>query len=203
MKSKMPRFIAFEGCDASGKSTQAQLLADRLGALVTREPGGTASGRRIRSLLLDHTPEGAALDVRAEALLMAADRAQHVAEVIRPGLAAGLTVITDRFIGSSLAYQGYGRGLALPDIRMISEWATGGLWPDVIVLLRVPLEVALTRLTEEGNPDRLENEGAGFMTRIIAGFDALSAQDPQRWRVVDGMGTIEEVGERVWAAVSP
>ena len=203
MSAPPRRFIAFEGCDASGKSTQARLLADRLGALVTREPGGTAGGRRIRSLLLDHSPEGAALDVRAEALLMAADRAQHVSEVIRPGLAAGLTIITDRYIGSSLAYQGYGRGLAIADVRRISEWASGGLWPDVVVLLRVPLEVALTRLTaSESSPDRLETEGAGFLTRVIAGFDTLAIQDPVRWRVVDGIGTVEAVAERVWLAVS-
>ena len=196
-----PRFIAFEGCDASGKSTQAGILADRLGALLTREPGGTAGGRRIRSLLLDHSPEGRNLDVRAEALLMAADRAQHVAEVLRPGLAAGLTIITDRYIGSSLAYQGYGRGLAVAEVRRISEWASGGLWPDVIVLLRVPLETAMTRLIEERTPDRLENEGAGFLMRVIAGFDAVAAADPQRWRVVDGVGSVETVAERVWKAV--
>lgn len=196
-----PRFIAFEGCDASGKSTQARILADRLGALLTREPGGTAGGRRIRSLLLDHSPEGRSLDVRAEALLMAADRAQHVAEVLRPGLAAGLTIITDRYIGSSLAYQGYGRGLAVAEVRRISEWASGGLWPDVIVLLRVPLETAMTRLIEERTPDRLENEGAGFLMRVIAGFDAVAAADPQRWRVVDGVGSVETVAERVWKAV--
>lgn len=196
-----PRFIAFEGCDASGKSTQARILADRLGALLTREPGGTAGGRRIRSLLLDHSPEGRNLDVRAEALLMAADRAQHVAEVLRPGLAAGLTIITDRYIGSSLAYQGYGRGLAVAEVRRISEWASGGLWPDVIVLLRVPLETAMTRLIEERTPDRLENEGAGFLMRVIAGFDAVAAADPQRWRVVDGVGSVDAVAERVWKAV--
>ena len=196
-----PRFIAFEGCDASGKSTQAGILADRLGALLTREPGGTAGGRRIRSLLLDHSPEGRNLDVRAEALLMAADRAQHVAEVLRPGLAAGLTIITDRYIGSSLAYQGYGRGLAVAEVRRISEWASGGLWPDVIVLLRVPLETAMTRLIEERTPDRLENEGAGFLMRVIAGFDAVAAADPQRWRVVDGVGSVDAVAERVWKAV--
>ncbi len=196
-----PRFIAFEGCDASGKSTQARILADRIGALLTREPGGTAGGRRIRSLLLDHSPEGRNLDVRAEALLMAADRAQHVAEVLRPGLAAGLTIITDRYIGSSLAYQGYGRGLAVAEVRRISEWASGGLWPDVIVLLRVPLETAMTRLIEERTPDRLENEGAGFLIRVIAGFDAVAAADPQRWRVVDGVGSVDAVAERVWKAV--
>ena len=196
-----PRFIAFEGCDASGKSTQARLLADRLGALLTREPGGTAGGRRIRSLLLDHSPEGRQLDVRAEALLMAADRAQHVAEVLRPGLAAGLTIVSDRYIGSSLAYQGYGRGLAVAEVRRISEWATGGLWPDVIVLLRVPLETAMTRLSDERMPDRLENEGAGFLTRVIAGYDAMAAAEPERWRIVDGVGEVDTVADRVWAAV--
>ena len=106
----MTLFVAFEGCDASGKSTQARILAERIDALLTREPGDTPAGGRIRALLLDHSPEGASLDVRTETLLMAADRAQHVAEVIEPALAAGRSVVTDRFTASSLAYQGYGRG---------------------------------------------------------------------------------------------
>ena len=200
MDKPRPRFIALEGCDASGKTTQAGLLADRMGALVTREPGDTPIGRRIRSLVLDHAPAGAALDVRTEALLMAADRAQHVVEVIRPALSAGLHVITDRYIGSSLAYQGYGRGLSVAEVRRLSEWATGGLWPDVIVLLRVPLELVMTRIAD-GIPDRLESEGAGFLSRVIAGFDALADADPARWRVVDGTGTVEEVAARVVEAV--
>lgn len=200
MTGPRPQFIALEGCDASGKTTQARLLADHMGALLTKEPGDTPIGARIRSLVLDHHP-GASLDGRTEALLMAADRAQHVVEMIRPALAAGLHVVTDRYIGSSLAYQGYGRGLSVAEIRRLSEWASGGLWPDVIVLLRVPLELVMTRIAD-GVPDRLESEGAGFLSRVIAGFDALATADPQRWRVVDAIGTVEEVAARVVAAVA-
>ena len=127
----MSRLIVFEGGEGSGKSTQAALLASRLGAVLTREPGGTAWGRRIRSLVLD-AAVATPLDVRAEALLMAADRAQHVSEVIRPALDQGKVVVSDRFVDSSLAYQGIARGLGLEEIYRISEWATGGLLPDVV-----------------------------------------------------------------------
>lgn len=200
----MAVFLAFEGCDASGKSTQARLLAERIGARLTREPGDTPSGARIRALLLDHSPEGAELTVRTEAMLMAADRAQHVAEVVRPTLASGTSVITDRYIASSLAYQGFGRGLPVDEVRHLSEWATEGLWPDLTVLLRVPVEVALARRAARGDaPDRLESAGDGFLARVIDGFDALAAADPQRWRVVDGTGTVEQVAAAVWDAVAP
>jgi dTMP kinase len=127
------RFIAFEGGEGTGKSTQARRLAERLGARLTREPGGTPAGDRIRALLLD--PSTGELDARAEALLLAADRAQHVATVIRPALDAGEDVVTDRYEGSSLAYQGHGRGLPLEEVLRISGWATGGLRPDLVVLL--------------------------------------------------------------------
>jgi len=191
--------IAFEGGEGTGKSTQAARLAERLGATFTREPGGTAIGSRIRALVLD--PVNEELADRAEALLMAADRAQHVAEVIRPVLDAGGTVVTDRFAGSSLAYQSYGRGLPLEDIERISRWATDGVWPDLVVLLEVPDAVAQIRLGEER--DRMEGAGDGFHERVTAGFRALAAANPDRWVVLDGTGTIDEVAERVWAAVAP
>jgi dTMP kinase len=199
--SVSPVFIAFEGCDASGKSTQAARTAARLNALLTKEPGDTPAGVRIRSLLLDHSPEGASLSSRTEALLMAADRAQHVYEVIEPAMRSGRSVVCDRYIASSMAYQGYGRALAVDQIRWISEWATEGLWPDAIILLRVPIDVILSRLSVAGEPDRLESEGHEFLSRVIAGFDAIAAADPQRWRVVDGVGTVEEVEGRVMAAL--
>ncbi|HVM02088.1 MAG TPA: dTMP kinase, partial [Acidimicrobiales bacterium] len=192
----MTRLIAFEGGEACGKSTQAALLASRLGAVLTREPGGTAVGERVRAVLLDRSVAG--LDARAEALLMAAARAQHVAEVVRPALAAGRDVVTDRFSHSSLAYQGFGRGLPVDEVRRLSEWATGGLWPDVVVLLDLPAGEADAR---RGRPDRFEAEGAEFHRRVEAGFRALAAADPARWRVVDGTGTIDEVAARVWEAV--
>ena len=192
----MSRLIAFEGGEACGKSTQAALLAARLGAVLTREPGGTAVGERVRAVLLDTGIDH--LDPRAEALLMAAARAQHVAEVVAPALAAGRDVVTDRFSHSSVAYQGYGRGLPLDEVRDLSAWATGDLWPDVVVLLDLPAAEAEAR---RGHPDRFEAEGADFHRRVEAGFRALAAADPARWRVVDGSGSVEEVAARVWEAV--
>ena len=190
------RLIAFEGGEASGKSTQAALLAESLGAVLTREPGGTAVGEQIRALLLDRL--GPPLDARAEALLMAAARAEHVTEVVRPALEAGREVVCDRYAHSSLAYQGYGRGLPLDEVRRLSAWATGDLWPDVVVLLDVPDDVARARM---GAPDRFESEDGAFHDRVRQGYRQLAASDRDRWRVVDGSGTPEEVAARVRAAV--
>lgn len=196
--------IAFEGGEGTGKSTQARLLAERLDAVLTREPGATSVGAAIRALLLDADPGAAGLDPRAEALLMAADRAQHVAEVVRPALAAGRVVVTDRYVGSSLAYQGHGRELGVEAVRALSTFATGGLDADVVVLLTVPPAVRAERLTARGvAADRLEREGHGFHERVEAGFRSLAAADAGRWLVVDGDGTVEAVAERVWAAVAP
>ncbi|MDQ3680396.1 MAG: dTMP kinase [Actinomycetota bacterium] len=191
------RLIALEGGEASGKTTQAAILAHRMNAVLTREPGGTPLGERIRSLLLD--PEVTSLDARAETLLVAADRAQHVAEVIRPALEAGRDVVTDRYAPSSLAYQGHGRGLPVDEVSHVSEWAAGGLWPEVVVLVDVPEDVARRR---RGGSDRFELEERDFHRRVADGYSQLVAKDPDRWRVVDGTGTVEEVAERVWAAVA-
>jgi dTMP kinase len=192
------RFIVFEGGEASGKSTQSARLAARIGALHTREPGGTAVGSALRSLLLD--ARTAQLDDRAEALLMAADRAQHVAEVVRPALAEGRHVVSDRYIGSSLAYQGYGRGLPVTELRRLSAWAADGLWPDLVVLLDVPPEVAMARL---GNsPDRMEAAGADFHDRVARGYRALAATEADRWVLVDGTASQAEVAAAVWRAVT-
>jgi dTMP kinase len=193
-----PRFLAFEGGEACGKSTQAARLAARLGAVLTREPGGTPLGARLRAVLLD--PESRVGD-RAEALLMAADRAQHVAEVIRPELDAGRHVVTDRYAGSSLAYQGFGRGLPLDEVRRLSDWASVGLWPDLTVLLDVPLELAAARQAG-GRPDRLESAGDAFHRRVTDGFRSLAAEDRNRWVVVDGTLGIDEVEQMIWAAVT-
>ena len=195
----MSRLIVFEGGEGSGKSTQAALLAARLGAVLTREPGGTEIGRRIRSLVLDPSV-GSALDVRAEALLMAADRAQHVAEVIRPALDSGVDVVSDRFTGSTLAYQGYARGLPVSELAGLSSWATGGLEPDVVILLDVPASVAATRMKPEA--DRMEAAGDEFHRRVVEGYLALAAGDPERWRVVDGSGGVAEVEALVAKALS-
>ncbi|MEO5680462.1 MAG: dTMP kinase [Acidimicrobiales bacterium] len=191
------RFIAFEGGDAAGKTTQAERLADRLGALLTREPGGTEVGERVRDLVLD---PALPLSSKAEALLMAAARAQHVAQVIEPALASGRTVVTDRFTASSLAYQGVGRGLDLAEVAALSAFATGGLQPDLVVLLDLPLDVAAARLSSE--PDRLEREGAPFHARVAAAFRRLAAADPDRWAVVPADASIDEVAALVWTAVA-
>lgn len=197
------RFVVFEGGEGCGKSTQAALLAEHLGALVTRQPGGTELGARIREILLsavpgehDTTPE---LDDRAEALLIAADRAQHVAQVIEPALAAGTDVVCDRYIGSSIAYQGHGRGLDVDIVRAVSGWAAGGLWPDLVILLVVPEDVAAQRTG--GARDRIEAAGAGFHARVAQGFADQAADEPDTWVVVDGTGTVEQVHERVLDAV--
>lgn len=191
------RFIAFEGGEACGKSTQARLLAEVLGAVLTREPGGTAVGSAIRELVL--SPATAGLDDRAEALLMAADRAQHVAEVVRPALSAGRHVVTDRFAPSSIAYQGYGRGLPVDEVRRLSEWATAGCWPDLVVLLEVPPAVSEQRLG--GQHDRMEAEGAAFHGRVLDGFRRQAGDEPERWVVLDGTAPVETVHRAVLDAV--
>jgi len=199
------RLLALEGIDGCGKSTQAALLADRLGAagvtvVRTFEPGATALGRALRSLLLE--PSAPTPAVRAEALLMAADRAEHVASVIEPALAAGRVVVSDRSAWSSLAYQGHGRGLGLEAIRQFSDWALRGRWPDLAVLIDVPAGEAAARLAASGrSPDRLEAEGGGFHDRVRDGFASLVETYPDRWCVVDGCGTEAAVAARVAAAV--
>ena len=191
------QLIAFEGGESVGKSTQARLLAERLGARLTFEPGATESGSRIRSLVLDSS--GPPLSPRAEALLMAADRAQHVAEVIRPALEAGVHVVTDRFIGSSLAYQGFGRGLGVDEVLALSLFATGGLQSDLNLLLEVSEEVARSRQTSPG--DRMEAETAEFHRRVLEGYRRLAEQHSGQWVVIDGDRPVDEVAEAVYAAV--
>ena len=190
------RYIAFEGWEASGKSTQARILAQQLNAVLTREPGGTDLGLAIRDLLLGDGPEPTE---RAEALLFAADRAQHLAEVVEPALAEGRDVITDRSYGSTLAYQGHGRGQSLDELMRLVEWSSGGLLPDIVVLITVSAETADSRLGEYR--DRMESEDADFAQRVIEGFVTLANSDPSRWLIVDGDGSIEEVAERVAEAV--
>ncbi|MCP5028785.1 MAG: dTMP kinase [Actinomycetia bacterium] len=192
------RWIAFEGGDASGKSTQARLLAAELDAVVTLEPGGTELGRAIRGLVLD--PRWAPVDDRTEALLYAADRAQHLAGVVLPALEAGHHVVSDRSVASSLAYQGGGRGLGVVEIGRLNDWATGGRRPDVYVLLIVDGDVATERLGAD--LDRLEQAGDEFHRRVDATFRQLATGSPD-WVVVDGHGTIDEVASRVWSALEP
>jgi len=191
------RFIALEGGEGTGKSTQARLLAEQLGAVLTREPGGTAIGARIREIVLAAEENG--LTDRAEALLMAADRAHHVATVIGPALAAGRHVVTDRFLGSSIAYQGFGRGLPVDEVRRLSLWATAGLEPELVVLLDVDAAEARARIGRAR--DRLEKLGPAFHDAVAQGFTQLAEGDPGRWVRVDGEGTTAEVQARILAVV--
>ncbi|MDO0935246.1 dTMP kinase [Streptomyces sp. DG2A-72] len=179
-------FIALEGGDGAGKSTQAEALAEWIRAkghevVVTREPGATPVGKRLRSILLDVSSAG--LSHRAEALLYAADRAEHVDTVVRPALERGAVVVSDRYIDSSVAYQGAGRDLSPTEIARINRWATNGLVPHLTVLLDVSPETARERFTEA--PDRLESEPAEFHARVRSGFLTLAAADPGRYLVVD------------------
>ncbi|MGH9088937.1 MAG: dTMP kinase [Acidimicrobiales bacterium] len=193
------RLIALEGIDGCGKSTQAAHLADALGALATFEPGATALGRALRLLLLD--PERGAPSPRAEALLMAADRAEHVEEVVRPAIDAGRWVVTDRYSGSTLAYQGWGRGLPAEPLREMVGWAAGGIEPDLSVLVDVDPDVARQRLAG-ARPDRLEALDPAFHARVRHGYVALARADPGHWVVVDGTGPVHTVAQSVESAVA-
>lgn len=195
-------FITFEGIEGCGKTTQAQRLARALGpsALLTQEPGGTALGRAIRGLLLEATHDG--MSSEAEVLLFFADRAQHVAEVVRPGLAAGRVVISDRYTDSSMAYQGYGRGIDLDLIRVVARAATGGLTPDLTLFIDVPVEVGLERVGKRGRHDRLEAEVREFHERVRDGYRALAAGEPARWVTIDGEQDAAVVEREVAAAVA-
>ncbi|WP_237492981.1 dTMP kinase [Modestobacter sp. L9-4] len=193
-------FIAFEGGEGAGKSTQVRrlqewLTEEGLVASTTREPGGTALGGKIRAMLLD--PASAGLSPRAEALMYAADRAQHVHDVLRPALDAGEVVITDRFVDSSLAYQGAGRTIPMDDVRSISRWATQGLRPDLTVLLDLPPEVGLARARGRAVADRLESESLDFHQRVRRTFQALAEAEPDRYLVLDARQTPEELAASI------
>lgn len=197
-------FITFEGGEGSGKSTQIRRLVRRLqtgGAAVRalREPGGTRVGEAVRGILLD--PSSAGLDPRAELLLYEAARAQLVAEVIEPALAAGEVVVCDRFYDSTTAYQGHARGLDLEEVARLNAAATAGLAPSRTLVLDLDAATGLTRAVGSGQADRLEAEDLSFHESVRAGFLAIAADDPQRVRVIDASGTADEVELRVWEAV--
>ena len=205
------RFITFEGGEGCGKSTQIRLLADRLRAagkevLLTREPGGTALAEKIRTLVREESDDPP--NSRAETLLFLASRAQVVEGVIRPALESGTWVLCDRFADSTFAYQGYGRGLDLDELRRINSFATGGLAPDRTILLNVSPEVSAKRMrareaaTNTG-ADRMEKAGDDFHSRLRRGFLELAAAEPERFSVIQADGGVEEVGEAVWNSIQP
>ena len=195
--------MAFEGGDGAGKSTQASALATALEAsghevVLTREPGGTPAAEAIRHVVL--TPEFAGLDPRAEALLYAASRAEHVARLVRPAIERGAVVITDRYIDSSIAYQGVARGLGPDVVGEIHLWATGSLLPDLTVLLDVDAGAGLARI--DSAPDRLESEPEEFHATVVEAFRALAGGDPDRYLVIAAHGDRDEISAQILARVT-
>ncbi|WP_421084683.1 dTMP kinase [Rothia nasimurium] len=196
-------FIVFEGGDGSGKTTQIKLLADALTAdghsvLITREPGGTDIGEKLRALVLDHG--NGEIDPHTEALIFAASRAAHAHQKIRPALEAGHIVLCDRYIDSSAAYQGAGRGLGIDNVVNLSRWATSNLLPDTTILLDVPLAEGRARTGSRGQADRMESGDDTFYRAIHTTFRTLADQAPHRYTVVDGARPIEVVHADVLAA---
>ncbi|EXG79327.1 thymidylate kinase [Cryptosporangium arvum DSM 44712] len=199
-------FIVFEGGEGAGKSTQSRALTDWLTGrgfevVSTREPGATPLGREIRSLILDHRDD--APSSRSEALLYAADRAHHVATVIRPALARGAVVVCDRYVDSSLAYQGAGRDLATEDVEWLSRWATAGLVPDLVILLDVDPSIGLTRVGNRGVADRLEAESMDFHQRVRRAFLDRAAADQRRYLVLDAGSSAGMLADRIKVRVAP
>jgi dTMP kinase len=199
-------FVVFEGGEGAGKSTQVRRLAEQVAAtgrevVVTREPGATAVGVKIRQMVLDtsaDTPTGNDLAPRTEAMLYAADRAEHVAKVIRPALARGAVVISDRYVDSSLAYQGAGRTLPVDEVSWLSTWATGGLKPHLVVLLDLDPRVGRERVSaRSGRHDRLEQESLEFHDRVRHGFLDLAHDDPARYLVLDATAAEDELAAQV------
>ncbi len=193
------RYIAFEGAEGCGKSTHAARLAEGIGAVLTRETGGTGVGQRIREILHDTTVTN--LSHRAETLVAAADRAQHIEQIVAPALAAGRHVVSDRTVYSTLAYQGYGRQLPLDDVRQINEWAVDGHWPELVLLLDATPEV-LERRMRGRQLDRFEQENGGFHQRVRDGFRDMAQREPDRWVVIDGAADIEQVANAIRRAVA-
>lgn len=195
-------FIAFEGGDGAGKSTQVDLLADRLGQMgyapvLTRQPGGTTLGRALRDLVL----HGDHMSPRAEALIFAADKAQHVEELIRPALMAGEIVITDRYTDSSVAYQGAGRDLGAQEVHDLQMWAVHDLVPDVTVIVDITAEEGRRRRGEVH--DRMESEEDTFHEAVRQHFQALAAAAPERYLVVDGTTDPIEIAAQIWERIEP
>ena len=206
-------FITFEGTEGAGKSTQIRLLAERLRGLgrdvvLVREPGGTPAGERIRGILKDPRLAGQ-LSPEAELLLVSASRTELVQQVIQPALADGKVVLCDRFIDSTFAYQGFGRGLDQARLAEIVAYSVAGLRPDFTLLLDIPLATSLSRRAErekgggkESGADRFEQSGDTFFTRVEQGFHDLAEREPDRIHTVNGVGDPEEVSDRIWELAS-
>ena len=198
------RFITVEGVEGAGKSTCIGTIRDTLtGAgkqvIVTREPGGTALSEQIRSLLLAHRQEGVA--VETETLLMFAARAEHLARVIRPALAAGQWVLSDRFTEASYAYQGGGRGLPRQRIEILEQWLQGDLRPDLVLLLDIPVRVGLERAAQRSARDRFESEDVAFFERVRADYLDQAHRHPQRFRIIDASRELAAVQHQIRQAV--
>ncbi len=201
----MTLFITFEGPDGSGKTTQARMLTEYLQSrglpvLHTREPGGTAISEQIRDVVLSNRNQS--IQHETEALLFSAARAQIVAELIRPALAAGKIVVCDRYADSTMAYQGYGLGLDLDALRAITRFATGGLAPDLTFYIDVPAEVGLAR-RHRGETNRLDQKDLAYHAKVRDGFLKMARAEPQRWVVIDGTRSVEQVQRDVRARLEP
>jgi len=192
-------YIALEGGEGTGKSTQVSRLANALNAVAVREPGGTPTGLVLRGVMAD--PKNTSLTPLTEALLMAADRHQLMNEVVAPTLASGRHVVSDRSVYSSLAYQGYGRGLDLDRLRSINDWALGGQRTVKMNMMNVDSEETQERIGHR-TLDRFERSGAEFFSRVDNGFRSLAATEPQRWVVIDGSGAPDDVHIRILTAVN-
>ena len=204
-------FITFEGIDGCGKSTHLRLLAEELrmrglAPVCTLEPGGTAIGQRIREVLLSNESKG--LSPLAELMLYAADRAQHVTEVISPAIEAGLIVMSDRHTDSTVAFQGYGRGLDLKLIEELNSLATAGVSPDLTLLFEITPDIAQRRFEgrtgeKKNRMTRFEDEAREFHGRVCEGYTRLAAADPERIRVIDASGSVEETHSKLLGVVNP
>lgn len=200
------KFITFEGIDGVGKTTQIKLVAQHLTELgqqvvITREPGGTAIAEKVRSIVLDPTLQ---LSVRTEALLFMASRSEHVEQIIKPALLAGKTVLCDRFCDSTFVYQGLTHGLKvedLADLKALNLQSTGGILPDLTIVLDADPQQLLQRRNERGIADRFENKGLAFQENLRQGFLALAAAEPERIKVVNALGSVEEVSEKILSII--
>ena len=193
------KYIAFEGLEGCGKSTHVTRLATALNAVATREPGGTEIGAALRATMLD--AKNTSLSPRSEALMMAADRAQHIQEVVLPAIASGRHVVSDRSVFSSLAYQGYGRQLDLGSLRQLNSWAIQDVWPDLVIFIDVSMDVLFERLKKR-ELDRFEREDRSFFERVLHGFHEMAKGEPSRWLIIDGSPPKDELETIIRQAVT-